>query len=96
MANLDGFRRQLEAKVERVARVVADQVIRELRADAPVDSGRLRSLIEVKVRAVATGAQITIESGASYDIYVAEFREDWDRMLRSLPGRIERAWRALR
>jgi len=96
LPGLDSLREQLEAKVVRTADRVAREVEAELKQTAPVDTGLLRQLITAQVRKVANGARIDFESGASYDIYVAEFREDWDRMLRSLPGRIERAWRAIR
>lgn len=87
------MRRDLASKVVRVANVVAREVERELKLDAPIETGNLRNLIITAVSQYANGTRIDIRSSASYDIYVAEFRDDWNRMLRRLPQMIESTWR---
>lgn len=94
MANLDEMRRQLEAKVQRVANRVAGEVERELERSAPVDSGLLRSLITTQVKATATGATIDITSNAPYAEFVRSHREKFEDVMRRLPDRIARAWRS--
>ena len=96
MAGLDSMRKALEAKVRRVADIVAREVENELRQTAPVDSGELRSLIRAQVKATASGARIDIESGTTHAAFVKSHREEWDRVIRDLPDRIDRTWRAVR
>jgi hypothetical protein len=93
MANLDGMRKQLESKVQRVANTVADQIERELKGSVPVESGELRSSIVAAVRKVAAGQEIRAEIGV---IYAWQARPEWDRMLQRLPGMIRTAWNATR
>lgn len=92
MANLDTLRRDLAAKVDRVADIVAKEVERELKGDAPVDTGELRRLISASVTTSSAGATIDFRSSATYASYVHEHRAEWDATMRTIPDRIRNAW----